>query len=100
MQKTMELHYREGNYILKNSKNESEEFVISEETLQFDTVKFYESVFANIGEYAEIEVINKVVEEGTDVPKDKQITKMVFETIEQICSGVAIRINENIDNGK
>ena len=95
MQKKMELHYKNGCYILQNPKNESEEFVISEDTLKFDTVSFYKCVFANIGEYAEIEVTNMVSEGGDNAPRDRQVTKMVFETIQQICAWVSAKINES-----
>jgi len=96
MQKMMELNYKNGYYVLKNIKDEKEEFLISEETLQFDTAKFYKCVFSNIGEFAEVKVINSIKEDVDDVPRDKQVTNMVFETIEQICNGVSKKINESV----
>lgn len=92
MKKTFNLSYEDKKYFLKNTNpnDNREPFMIDEETLEFDTNKFYTYVFSEVNGTCEIQISC----EGIDVSGG--LHKRVYETIREICNGVIDEMNKMI----
>ena len=89
MKKTLNFKSYETKYILENTNpNEKREpFTIEKDTMEFDTVKFYEYVFSDIDKGLDIMVDNLV-------PESDKVGKRTYATIVEICDGVIDKMKE------
>lgn len=95
MTKTYKFNYCDGEFLLTYSQpgKEGTSFSIKEETMEFNTTKFYEYVFQDVYSIVEIKVNNEMVQDKIDVHTYKKGLR-VYQTIVDLCAEISKGINE------
>lgn len=89
MRRKFTLNKEEEFFVLKdtNPNRDAEPFKIGLKELKFDTVAFYDYVFAGIDEEYNIEIDNRL-------KKDDKVGAIVFKTLDEIVQGVLEKLKE------
>lgn len=91
MKKIFEFYFDEQSYILRESKDEENKFIIPKDTLEFNGNQFYQNIFKEYSDGDEIEIKNIMNTE--DIEKDK-FAGYILDMIKEMISGILKKINE------
>lgn len=99
MTKAYKFNYMDGKYTLIYSQpgKEKNSFVVDEQKMEFDTMKFYQYVFNDVNDVIDIKIVNEMNKEDIDEKKYKKGIR-VLSTIEELCTEICKGINEKCFN--